>query len=154
MAGVGILAFAPTLFVAALPLLFLAICPLSMLVMMGGMGKMMGMGSKGAAGGEQAAAAGPYGCPMHPAVRSEQPGRCPECGMNLVPAAARPEAMSTIGVDAAPATREEQVARLRAQMDSLAEQQAALAQQIEHLDADSAAASTQPDPVNEVRVGR
>ncbi len=26
-----------------------------------------------------------YVCPMHPEVRQSQPGRCPECGMNLVP---------------------------------------------------------------------
>lgn len=26
-----------------------------------------------------------YTCPMHPEVRQNSPGRCPECGMNLVP---------------------------------------------------------------------
>ncbi|MEK7626917.1 MAG: copper-translocating P-type ATPase [Patescibacteria group bacterium] len=26
-----------------------------------------------------------YICPMHPEVRSDKPGHCPECGMNLVP---------------------------------------------------------------------
>lgn len=26
-----------------------------------------------------------YTCPMHPEVRSDKPGMCPECGMNLVP---------------------------------------------------------------------
>ncbi len=26
-----------------------------------------------------------YICPMHPEIRQERPGRCPECGMNLVP---------------------------------------------------------------------
>jgi FtsP/CotA-like multicopper oxidase with cupredoxin domain len=33
-----------------------------------------------------AAAGGPvvYGCPMHPEVTSDQPGRCPECGMKLL----------------------------------------------------------------------
>ena len=29
-------------------------------------------------------AAKPYSCPMHPEVRSAQPGRCPKCGMDLV----------------------------------------------------------------------
>ena len=29
--------------------------------------------------------AGAYVCPMHPEVSSNEPGRCPECGMNLVP---------------------------------------------------------------------
>ncbi|MCR4306496.1 MAG: heavy metal translocating P-type ATPase [Candidatus Yonathbacteria bacterium] len=27
-----------------------------------------------------------YTCPMHPAIRQDKPGMCPECGMNLVPA--------------------------------------------------------------------
>jgi Cu(I)/Ag(I) efflux system membrane fusion protein len=26
-----------------------------------------------------------YVCPMHPEVRSDKPGKCPKCGMNLVP---------------------------------------------------------------------
>jgi manganese oxidase len=26
-----------------------------------------------------------YVCPMHPDVRSDEPGKCPKCGMNLVP---------------------------------------------------------------------
>ena len=29
-----------------------------------------------------------YSCPMHPEVTSDQPGKCPKCGMKLVPAAA------------------------------------------------------------------
>ena len=27
-----------------------------------------------------------YTCPMHPEVHSDQPGKCPKCGMNLVKA--------------------------------------------------------------------
>ncbi|MEP6653864.1 MAG: heavy metal-binding domain-containing protein [Myxococcales bacterium] len=34
--------------------------------------------------GEQPAAT-LYTCPMHPEVISDKPGRCPKCGMNLVP---------------------------------------------------------------------
>jgi heavy metal-binding protein len=30
-----------------------------------------------------------YICPMHAQVRETRPGRCPECGMNLVPEGAR-----------------------------------------------------------------
>jgi FtsP/CotA-like multicopper oxidase with cupredoxin domain len=30
--------------------------------------------------------AGPYMCPMHPEVVSEEPGKCPSCGMKLLPA--------------------------------------------------------------------
>jgi FtsP/CotA-like multicopper oxidase with cupredoxin domain len=37
--------------------------------------------------------AGPvtYACPMHPEVTSDQPGRCPKCGMKLLAAASVPE---------------------------------------------------------------
>lgn len=28
---------------------------------------------------------GTYNCPMHPEVRTDAPGKCPECGMDLVP---------------------------------------------------------------------
>jgi hypothetical protein len=28
-----------------------------------------------------------YTCPMHPEVRSETPGKCPKCGMELVKSA-------------------------------------------------------------------
>ena len=31
-------------------------------------------------------AAKKYTCPMHPDVTSDKPGKCPKCGMNLVPA--------------------------------------------------------------------
>lgn len=27
----------------------------------------------------------PYYCPMHPEVESDHPGKCPKCGMDLVP---------------------------------------------------------------------
>lgn len=30
-----------------------------------------------------------YTCPMHPNIQRDQPGRCPECGMNLVPVKAK-----------------------------------------------------------------
>ena len=30
-----------------------------------------------------------YMCPMHASVRQAQPGRCPTCGMSLVPEGAR-----------------------------------------------------------------
>ncbi len=32
-----------------------------------------------------------YTCPMHPEVHQDKPGMCPECGMNLVPAASKAE---------------------------------------------------------------
>ena len=36
---------------------------------------------------EQPAAKQLYTCPMHPDVISDKPGKCPKCGMNLVPVA-------------------------------------------------------------------
>jgi len=27
---------------------------------------------------------GTYTCPMHPEVKSDQPGKCPKCGMELI----------------------------------------------------------------------
>ena len=35
-----------------------------------------------------------YSCPMHPEVVSEEPGRCPKCGMKLLATAAPPPATS------------------------------------------------------------
>ncbi len=40
------------------------------------------MPASAAASGSAATA---YQCPMHPEVTSDHPGRCPKCGMNLVP---------------------------------------------------------------------
>jgi hypothetical protein len=34
-------------------------------------------------------AVGTYICPMHSKVRQAQPGKCPDCGMDLVPDDAR-----------------------------------------------------------------
>jgi hypothetical protein len=41
--------------------------------------------SSGAATADAGAAAVIYTCPMHPQITSPTPGRCPICGMNLVP---------------------------------------------------------------------
>lgn len=38
----------------------------------------------------QSATAQKYTCPMHPEVISDKPGKCPKCGMNLVPVQAQP----------------------------------------------------------------
>ena len=87
--AVGILVLEPQLAAQALPLLVVAVCPLSMLLM-GGM--MMG-GGKANQGQTmsmfQSSGTGGFTCPMHPDVRSDQPGRCPKCGMNLEPASGR-----------------------------------------------------------------
>ena len=41
-------------------------------------------------GESDAAGALLYVCPMHPEVVSDQPGKCPECGMKLMPQASQP----------------------------------------------------------------
>jgi len=38
-----------------------------------------------------------YTCPMHPSVKSETPGRCPICGMDLVPVI--PDATGSVSID-------------------------------------------------------
>ncbi|HZO91684.1 MAG TPA: heavy metal-binding domain-containing protein [Chthonomonadaceae bacterium] len=38
-----------------------------------------------------------YTCPMHPEVRSDKPGKCPKCGMDLVPMKLGNTGMSGMG---------------------------------------------------------
>jgi Cu(I)/Ag(I) efflux system membrane fusion protein len=40
-----------------------------------------------------------YTCPMHPSVKSDKPGNCPECGMSL-----RPVYADATGTNAAPSS--------------------------------------------------
>ncbi|MES2913554.1 MAG: heavy metal-binding domain-containing protein [Pseudomonadota bacterium] len=44
--------------------------------------------SHGGADGHGHAASGSFTCPMHPEVVRPEPGKCPICGMTLVPLAA------------------------------------------------------------------
>ncbi len=50
-----------------------------------------------------APAAQEYTCPMHPEVRAAQPGKCPTCGMDLVPVI-KPSAASQAGPTTAAAS--------------------------------------------------
>jgi hypothetical protein len=50
----------------------------------GGMTGMTGMSHGEAAATSQPTAAAGYACPMHPEVTSNEPGKCPKCGMKLV----------------------------------------------------------------------
>lgn len=51
----------------------------------------------GANTNEAASAVEYYTCPMHPSVKSETPGRCPICGMDLVPVV--PDATGSVSID-------------------------------------------------------
>jgi len=117
--GIAVFVINPHLALGVLPLLLLAVCPLSMLFMMKSMG-----------GGQQATVNGQYTCPMHPEVRSDQPGRCPRCGMELVPTAPQ-RAAPAVG------TQEDRVMHLQAQLQSLKAEQAALEREVEQLEMDA-----------------
>ncbi len=136
--GVGLFMFAPNLAAAALPLLFFAVCPLSMALM----AVMMGRGMKGGMSTSQTDAGGQYTCPMHPKVANDRPGRCPECGMELVETAiSRQVILSSKSENGAVTGREAEMARLRAQLQQTQEQQAAIYKRIRELE--------QPEPVEQ-----
>ena len=119
--ALGILVVNPNLFLSALPLLLFAACPLSMLLM----GKMMmGQGSSGATEGV-------YACPMHPEVRSDQPGRCTKCGMALV---GKPKESAT----EAPTSNGNRLHELQAKLQNMSTEQVALAKEIRELQAKDA----------------
>lgn len=58
-------------------------------------GMAMGHGAHGMSAATGPRAATSYTCPMHPDVHATQPGRCPKCGMTLVPR--QPETGSATG---------------------------------------------------------
>lgn len=139
--GLAIYILVPNVIAAALPLLLVLACPLSMLLMgramMGGMQQPRQVAQPQQVGQPrqvaQLGAASQYTCPMHPQVSAAAPGPCPRCGMALAPAepprqvpAPRPDGATAL-------TREEQLALLKAQLERLTEQQAALAGEIEQL---------------------
>ena len=115
LVGAGVLVLEPGLFAAALPVLLLAACPLSMLLM----GR-MGMSHRSSVTN----AASSYTCPMHPDVQSDKPGRCPTCGMTLV-TGATPETH----IEGGKPTVEE----LQVRLQTVTEQRAALARELEKL---------------------
>jgi hypothetical protein len=141
----GILVLRPQLFWSALPTLAVLICPLSMGLMLFGMGKMGGMDNQSQSAQMHqrdvpSGAGTQYTCPMHPEVRADQPGKCPKCGMNLAAVTPPKQALPAGGTMVA-LSREEELARLRAELDSVREHQEALARQVEELDGAGPAAS-------------
>lgn len=127
--AIGVYILAPQLVLGALPLLLFAICPLSMLLM-------HGMGGHGAHDAAVTGAAKTYTCPMHPEVQSSEPGRCPTCGMNLVPLVqSQSLPRSPESETSTPLTREEQLRHLRFELQRLNDRQTALAEEVELLQA-------------------
>lgn len=126
LAGLGLFVIAPDLALAALPLLVFALCPLSMAFM----AFAMSQGQRGHSTDSQVMS-GAYTCPMHAEVQSHQPGQCPKCGMNLI---APRQAASPATQVAAPRSREEELAELRARLQEVQLQREAIAKQIAELD--------------------
>lgn len=131
LVGVGVLVFAPNLFTAALPLLFIAICPLSMLFM----GKAMMGGGKRAELTQQEPGldmAAPHAFRANRDLTSAGPGQSPESGLTLGPiSSAQPIDASYVVHPVNEAN--EKVALLQRQLQRVSEEQAALAQQIARL---------------------
>ena len=61
--------------------------------------------SDGSGRGDPGAAGVIYTCPMHPQIRQPSPGRCPICGMELVPAAGAGADLDELSVKIEPAQR-------------------------------------------------
>ena len=113
LVGAGVLVLEPGIFATALPVLLLAACPLSMLLM----GR-MDMSHRSSV----TAAAGSYTCPMHADVQGDKPGRCPTCGMTLVS-----------GATQEPRGSQPSVEELQMRLQTVTEQRAALARELEEL---------------------
>lgn len=127
-AGLGVFVVAPGLIGAAVPLLLALACPLSMVAMMIGMGRM------GNSSQQALSPSGTYACPMHPSVRADQPGNCPTCGMAL-----QPMEGGTVPV---PASGKEHLAQLRAELRQISARQAALTWEVGRLEEDESPAPT------------
>lgn len=133
VAGLGVAVFAPHLLTAMLPILFIAICPLSMLLM----GKAMMGGARqtsAVAAGEALALGAVYRCPMHGDVSAAQPGRCPVCGMALAPVTS-PQPIDAAYRTAPALNPSQQMTLLRSQLQQMGEQHAAIAGELARLQA-------------------
>ena len=124
--GLGVtMLVAPSLVAGVLPILLFAAFLLALLFMTRG----MTIGSQRAAQGH-AGMARSSTCCRHPATRSTQPGRCPHCGRNLVPAA----------------PRDDQLARPQAQLQRSDGPQTTPMRQIEQVEADGESAPSVESP--------
>lgn len=85
LVGAAVFVVAPRFALAALPVLVVLVCPLSMLLMMRSTGGMnAGTSQQESPSLQLEGGAGQiYSCPMHPEVEATSAARCPRCGMNL-----------------------------------------------------------------------
>lgn len=130
LVGAATFVVAPRFALAALPVLVVLVCPISMLFMMRSMGAMnarpnqLEVPSLQLEGGSGQI----YSCPMHPEVEATSPGRCPRCGMNLKPRR-QPAERARAGL-----TRAGQLALLEQQLQRLQSRQQAITHQLTKLE--------------------
>lgn len=89
--------------------LYLAVLALGvgigLIAALGAAQRMGWIASGGGASGESAASGQTFTCPMHPQIRQPRPGRCPICGMELVPVTSAAANLDELAVRIAPAQR-------------------------------------------------
>lgn len=130
LVGAATFVVAPRFALAALPVLVLLVCPLSMLFMMRSMGAMKARPSQQEAPSLQLEGGSGqiYRCPMHPEVEASGAGRCPRCGMNLKPRQ-QPAERALAGV-----TRAGQLELLEQQLQRVQSRQQAISHQLTKLE--------------------
>lgn len=128
--GAATFAVAPRFALAALPVLVVLVCPLSMLFMMRSMGAMKARPNQQEVSSLQLEGGSGqiYSCPMHPEVEAAGAGRCPRCGMNLKPRQ-QPAEPALAGL-----TRAGQLELLEQQLERVQSRQQAISHQLTKLE--------------------